>query len=58
MKKEILEEQMDELRRKMGIIEWDRKHNLSFAKEHLYDELKKKYNKLKKSLQKTDSYKK
>ena len=58
MKKETIMEQMDELRKKMEIIEWDRKHSLSFAKERLYDELKKKYNELKKSLQEDNSYKK
>ena len=46
MVKEDIKEEIDELRQKMALIEWDRKHSRTFGKEHIYNELKKKYQEL------------
>lgn len=46
----IIREKIDELKGKMVVIDWDRKHSGTFAKEHIYNELKKQYDELKAKL--------
>ena len=52
MSQEKVKEQMREIKNKMDLIEWDKKHSQAVSRNNLYEELKEKYEKLKNKLEK------
>jgi len=50
MNQKKIKQSMDEIKKKMMLIEWDRKKNYPLLKSGIYEELKKEYEKLEKEL--------
>ena len=46
-----MKEKMHEIKSKMMLIEWERKHSHIFSKDHIYNSFKEEYEKLEKALQ-------
>lgn len=50
MENETVKERLHEIKQRMDIIGWDKKHNGTRSKDHIYGELKKECSELKKEL--------
>ena len=51
MNQEEIKQRMHEIKSKITLLEWDRKHSYAFLKDHIYRELKEEYEKLEKELE-------
>ena len=51
MKEDRIKEKLREIKNKMILIEWNKKHSGTFSKENIYKDLEEEYNKMESALE-------